>query len=418
MLSGTGDDEKWTFRSDLVREVAYSTLTKADRARSHAGIAALDRGARGPRPRRRRRPHHLPLRARRRARQRARAGRRPARATSPSGRSTGSRRRRRAANQAEIPVVAERLYREGLRLLAGVHGPRHRAFLTGRARALAGLRELAPARADAVAAVEESRARPGPTGAADLGRALLVLADIEQKESGWDGVRGRARRGAARCSPSSATRPARPRCCASAASRALFRHEYAAATGLLEQALAALRGARRPARRGLGAPEPGLVRVLPGRAEEAEVRLRKAAATFEEIGDQGGLRWAHGLLAWTRFQQGHAAEAGQMAEAILADDRARRRPLGPRHDARARRVGAALDRAAPLSAHRPAAGGPHAVRRASTTSSGTPGLRRARPRAGAGRPRRRGPRDGRVAGPADRQRRSPSASTSCRSWPA
>ena len=50
VLSGTGEGEKWTFRSDLVREVAYSTLTKADRARSHYGIASLDGGARGHRP--------------------------------------------------------------------------------------------------------------------------------------------------------------------------------------------------------------------------------------------------------------------------------------------------------------------------------------------------------------------------------
>ena len=49
VLSGTGDGEKWTFRSDLVREVAYSTLTKSDRARSHFGIATLDGGARGHR---------------------------------------------------------------------------------------------------------------------------------------------------------------------------------------------------------------------------------------------------------------------------------------------------------------------------------------------------------------------------------
>jgi tetratricopeptide (TPR) repeat protein len=49
--------------------------------------------------------------------------------------------------------------------------------------------------------------------------------------------------------------------------------------------------------------------------------LHKAAATFEELGDPGGLRWAKGLLAWTRFQQGHSAEAEEMAEAVLADDR-------------------------------------------------------------------------------------------------
>ena len=34
------DGDHWVFRSDLIREVAYGTLTKADRARRHHGIAA------------------------------------------------------------------------------------------------------------------------------------------------------------------------------------------------------------------------------------------------------------------------------------------------------------------------------------------------------------------------------------------
>ena len=33
------DGGHWSFRSDLVREVAYNTLTKGDRAKLHAGIA-------------------------------------------------------------------------------------------------------------------------------------------------------------------------------------------------------------------------------------------------------------------------------------------------------------------------------------------------------------------------------------------
>ena len=58
-----------------------------------------------------------------------------------------------------------------------------------------------------------------------------------------------------------------------------------------------------------------------GRAEEAEELLRTAAATFEELGDHGRPAAGRcGLLAWTRFQQGHAAEAGEMAEAVLDDD--------------------------------------------------------------------------------------------------
>src|SRR5690606_23408901 len=40
LLSGRGESAKWSFRSDVVREVAYNMLTKAERARSHHGIAS------------------------------------------------------------------------------------------------------------------------------------------------------------------------------------------------------------------------------------------------------------------------------------------------------------------------------------------------------------------------------------------
>lgn len=318
VLSGAGEGEKWTFRSDLVREVSYSTLTKAGRARSHHAIAAwmevhedTDRDAVVDRI-----TYHY-VRAAELIHELGHMEGLPGdldeRALSWLERAAAR------ATQSEIPVVAERLYSEGLRLLAGVRGPRHRAFLTGRARALAGLREIAPARADAIAAVEESR-RAGDDGRADLGRALLVLADLEQKESGWaasETALEEARRVFVELGDASGEAEVlRLRGFA-----ALFRHEYVAATALLEQALAGFEAL--DDRRGVAWARQNLAwcAFYAGRAEEAEGLLRKAAATFEEIGDQGGLRWAHGLLAWTRFQQGHSAEAGEMAEAILADDR-------------------------------------------------------------------------------------------------
>src|SRR3546814_9112627 len=52
------------------------------------------------------------------------------------------------AEQGDFPIVAERLYSEGLRLLGGHLGSPHRRFLTGRARTLSEQRELAPARSD------------------------------------------------------------------------------------------------------------------------------------------------------------------------------------------------------------------------------------------------------------------------------
>ena len=35
------DDDRWHFRSDVVREVAYGMLTKLVRAQRHAGVAAV-----------------------------------------------------------------------------------------------------------------------------------------------------------------------------------------------------------------------------------------------------------------------------------------------------------------------------------------------------------------------------------------
>ena len=138
-----------------------------------------------------------------------------------------------------------------------------------------------------------------------------MLADVEQKESGWAALGGGPRGGAVGVRRARRRRPARPRCCACEGFAASFRHEYAAATGLLEQALAGFEAL--DDRRGVAWARQNLAwcAFYSGRAEEAEVLLRKAAATFEEIGDQGGLRWASGLLAWTRFQQGHTDEAGR-----------------------------------------------------------------------------------------------------------
>ncbi len=317
VLSGSGPGSKWTFRSDLVREVAYSTLTKADRARSHQGIAlwmeshentesdvVLDRIT-----------HHY-VRAAELAHE---LGPVDGLVDDLGERAlTWLERAADRAAQAETSVVAERLYAEGLRLLAGHHGPRHRAFLTGRAGALATLRQLAPARADAAAAIEEAR-QAGPEAMGDLGRALLALADVEQKESCWEASETALEEAndvfVAMGDESGQAEVLRLR-----GFGALFRHEYGPAAELLEQALERFEslGDRRGAAWAI--QNLAWCAFYTGRAEEAEGLLRRAAATFEEIGDPGGLRWANGLLAWTRFQQGAIEEAGAMVEEVLRDD--------------------------------------------------------------------------------------------------
>jgi tetratricopeptide (TPR) repeat protein len=46
-------------------------------------------------------------------------------------------------------------------------------------------------------------------------------------------------------------------------------------------------------------------------------------ATFEELGDPGGLTWSRGLLAWVRFHQGRNEEALELATVVGEDARQR-----------------------------------------------------------------------------------------------
>jgi tetratricopeptide (TPR) repeat protein len=320
VLSGTGPSEKWTFRSDMVREVAYSTLTKGDRARAHAGIAAWMEAHEDPEQDAvlDRITHHY-VKA---AALIAELG--PLedlsldlteRALHWLGRAAAR------ADQSELWMVAERLYSEGLRLLGGQHGPRHRDFLVGRARALAHQRELAAARADAEAAVDEAR-KAAEEGQPSLARSLLVLADVEQKEQRWDASEDRLAEAAATFAAvgdaSGEAEVLRQR-----GFGAMFRGEYDQATALLEDARARFEGLGD--RRGVAWAQQNLAwcAFYLGRSNEAEAQLRVAAATFEELGDAAGRSWALGLLAWTRFQQGFSLEAEAMAESILDGTRRR-----------------------------------------------------------------------------------------------
>ena len=302
-LSGSGEGEKWTFRSDLVREVAYSTLTKGDRARSHFGIAIwmeahedTDRDAvvdrityhyvraaellieLGPVDGPAEGPHRAGAAL-------ARAGGRP---RQPGGHPGGGR----AALQRGAPAA---------RRAARPPAPR-RSSPAGRAPSPVCARSHRP---EPTPWRRWRRAAKGATtrSRTSVGRCWCS-ADIEQKGSSWaaseDALDEAGRVFAALGDASGEAEVLRFR-----GFGALTRHEYATATELLEQALA--RYEELEDRRGVAWVRQNLAwcAFYSGRAEEAEMLLRKAAATFEEIGDQGGLRWARGLLAWARFQQGH-----------------------------------------------------------------------------------------------------------------
>jgi class 3 adenylate cyclase/tetratricopeptide (TPR) repeat protein len=318
VLAGTGIRERWAFRSDVVREVAYGTLTKADRARSHQSIAAwmelnedVARDAIVDRI-----THHY-VQAAAMAQELG-----PVEGIFPDLEERALAWVERAverASRADLHEVVQQLSSEGLRLLRGSHGAPHRRFLMGRARALAHLRDLAPARADAVAAVQEARLA-GAEARSDLAASLLVLADVEQKETDWPAADA-ALDEAASVFAALGDERGEAEVLRLRGFGALFRHDYPTATDLLEEARA--RFAALGDRRGEAWALQNLAwcAFYSGRPAQAEIQLRLAEATFDELDDPSGRAWARGLLAWTRFQQGHMEEAGALARTVLADER-------------------------------------------------------------------------------------------------
>ncbi|HWC68539.1 MAG TPA: adenylate/guanylate cyclase domain-containing protein [Acidimicrobiales bacterium] len=58
------------------------------------------------------------------------------------------------------------------------------------------------------------------------------------------------------------------------------------------------------------------ISFVEGDAAEAETRLQAAARTMAELGDVGGLGWAMGLLAYVRFFQGQFQEAAELGREV------------------------------------------------------------------------------------------------------
>ena len=317
-LSEVGDESVWAFRSDLVREVAYGMLTKADRARTHEGIAMWLEENEDP---------DSDATLTRLAYHYVRAAQLTGE-LNPIGEG-GSEVQERAflwleraaarASDAEISLVAKQLYSEGIELLAGEPGERHRAFLCGRARASAALRDMVSARADARGAIAEARAA-GPDARAGLGLGLLTLAEVEQKESNWEAAE-LVLLEAAEIFMSLGDPRGEAEVLRWQGFVALGRQDYEQATELLEQALA--RFEQLNDRRGIAWARQNLGWCAhnSGQMERAEVLLRRSAATFEDLGDEGGLRWAQGLLGLNRLQQGYFHEADGIFEELLQNDR-------------------------------------------------------------------------------------------------
>jgi tetratricopeptide (TPR) repeat protein len=307
---------RWSFRSDLVREVAYSTLTKSDRARRHAEIAlwseehlgtegaddaVVDRIA-----------FHFGVAASL-AHELGLVAGLPADLNERALRWLGEAGTR--AQAAEVHVLAARLFGQALDLAGPEPSAQRLDFLLGRARARWGLFALEGAADDVNEALAVALALGDERGRA---RALLARAEVEQlggalaaAHATLDDALAAFRALDDRRGEAEALRQL--------GMTRLFQRAYKEAESSTQEALSVF--AELGDRRGEAWAVQNLawVAFLSGRVGEAEARIEQSAATFAELGDEAGLAWANGLSAFTRFHQGHLAEAERLAEQLLPD---------------------------------------------------------------------------------------------------
>ena len=308
------DDGEFSFKSELIREVAYGTLTKAERARRHAALGGwlADRGRGDDEPVD---PiaHHFGV---------------AAELVSELGRVEGVpadlgaravdalEQAAMRAEEVEAWPRAQRRYEQALAVLPEDAPDETRARLRlARTQARVEQRDLAGVRSEINELLKAARAAGDRVAAA---RALTVLADCEQKEGNLIGSDATYEQAVAEWraldDDHGLANALRGR-----GMTLMFRGELDDSEAAIQQALSTFRGI--PERRGEAWALQNLawIAFTRGRPDEAEERINQSAAVFAEIGDWGGLSWALGLLAWVRFNQGQLAEAEQLASDVLRE---------------------------------------------------------------------------------------------------
>jgi class 3 adenylate cyclase/tetratricopeptide (TPR) repeat protein len=306
------EHDEFHFKSELIREIAYGTLTKAERARRHAQVApvlaargeqAVDQAA-----------HHLAT---------------AAELVDELGTVDGVPHDvhqqaidtlMRAADRDESVeswLMAERHHDRALALLGSENTEARRTALLGRARARVHRRVLDDARDDALTALAESpeagdRYREAvaltllgegeaATGAYDVaeatfGEALKLWRELDDESGAANVLRGLGM-------------------------THLFRGDLAQAERFVSEALGSFRSSGNQRGAAWALQNLAWISFSHGNIPRAENRLEESADLFGELGDWGGLSWAYGLLAFVRYNQGRLDEAAAIAEHISIEGR-------------------------------------------------------------------------------------------------
>lgn len=313
------DGPRYEFRSDMVREVAYATLTKTARALSHHGIAEYLEQMGGSSDRN---STIVPIADHYRAAAEllndlaAVPGIDHAETAAKAVHWLGVAGSR--ALDAGVPLEAERWFTAGLE--SAVDDETRGTFLYGRARARSELRNIAGARKDLellepIAAFEPSLAA----------RALLESGELDRKAGDFDRAAARLREAADRL-------------------EALGDHEKQASALRLLGMTELLRGDAQLARQALESARNVASGAGDSRSEawalqglawhafqsgdlpEASRLVDEAVRIFTSLDDRGGLSWARGLDAWVAFHAGDWERARRVVDEVMPDTHRRGDP--------------------------------------------------------------------------------------------
>ncbi len=306
------EHDDFRFKSELIREIAYGTLTKAERARRHASVApvlaargdhAVDQAA-----------HHLATAAELVDELGAVDG------VPADVRAQAIAMLMRAAERDESVeswLPAERHHDRALSLLGADNTGERRTALLGRARARIHRRVLDDARDDALNGLMAARAvndrlheavaltllgeGEAATGAYDIaevtfGDALNLWRDLGDESGSANVLRGLGM-------------------------THLFRGDLAQAERFVSEALGSFRSSGNQRGAAWALQNLAWISFSHGNIARAENRLEESADLFGELGDWGGLSWAYGLLAFVRYNQGRLEEAAAIAEHISIEGR-------------------------------------------------------------------------------------------------
>ena len=310
------DGSEWSFRSDLVREVAYSRLTKTDRLRRHLGIATyLEMAVEG-----RFIDDSFVETVARHYLEATRLAREMSEVEVPDDLCERAIRwvgeaARRAEQSASWPL-AERLYSQGIELAVDdLYEAARLPMLLGRSQVRCEQWDFVGARSDAHAALELAERRDDASATA---YALTKLGETAARESTGEGdpeVLDRA----VRIFEELGDRHGRAEALRWSGMSALLRNDHEAAKVPIEASLEDYRALGDHRGEAWALQNLAWIAFVRGNIVEAEARLDESAKTFSEIGDNGGLAWAMGLLAFVRLSEGRFTEARELAGPIMRE---------------------------------------------------------------------------------------------------